>query len=200
MVESDSSATARKATAETEPAAGKAPARASQLYYSILDTPVGGFLIAGTDSVLHYSSFCAGNRAINPPANWAEDGARLEFAADQIQAYFKGELTQFSIPRTLTGTPFQVSVWKALETIPFGQTVSYGHIAKAIGNPQGSQAVGAANGSNPLPILIPCHRVIGSDGSLTGFGGGLPIKHQLLHHEGVATAEDQMSLFPDLAP
>ena len=98
----------------------------------------------------------------------------------QLHAYFSGELENFTVPLSPEGTPFQQKVWSELLKIPYGETISYGELARRIGNPNASRAVGLANGSNPIPIIIPCHRVIGSDGKLTGYGGGLPIKEKLL--------------------
>ena len=98
----------------------------------------------------------------------------------QLRAYFAGELEAFDLPLAPQGTPFQLAVWKRLCEIPYGETISYGELARRIGNPNASRAVGLANGSNPIPIVIPCHRVIGSNGKLTGYGGGLPIKEKLL--------------------
>jgi methylated-DNA-[protein]-cysteine S-methyltransferase len=104
-------------------------------------------------------------------------------AARELREYFAGERREFSVPLDFTGTEFQNKVWRALRSIPFGETRSYGELAAQIGAPKASRAVGAANGRNPIPIILPCHRVIGSSGSLTGFGGGLPMKKQLLAHE-----------------
>jgi len=109
-------------------------------------------------------------------------------ARRQLAEYFAGRRRTFELPLAPRGTPFQLRVWEELRRIPFGATRSYGEIAQAIGRPSASRAVGAANGANPLPIVVPCHRVIGADGSLTGFGGGLPTKRHLLAHEGVAEA------------
>jgi methylated-DNA-[protein]-cysteine S-methyltransferase len=105
---------------------------------------------------------------------------RLGEAVRQLRAYFAGELQAFDLPLAPQGTPFQLAVWKHLCEIPYGETISYGELARRIGNPNASRAVGLANGSNPIPIVIPCHRVIGSNGKLTGYGGGLPIKEKLL--------------------
>ena len=107
----------------------------------------------------------------------------LRQAARELREYFAGERREFSVPLDITGTEFQNKVWRALRSIPFGETRSYGELAAQIGAPKASRAVGAANGRNPIPIILPCHRVIGSSGSLTGFGGGLPMKKQLLAHE-----------------
>ncbi len=107
----------------------------------------------------------------------------LDLASTQLEAYFRGNLRVFRVPLHPQGTAFQLSVWRALETIPFGCTTSYSAIAFALGNPKAVRAVGAANGQNPLPIVVPCHRVIGKGGNLTGFGGGLPMKRFLLDIE-----------------
>ena len=106
-------------------------------------------------------------------------------AERQLREYFGGERESFSVPLRLVGTAFQLSVWQALKKIPYGRTRSYREIARSIGRPTATRAVGAANGQNPLPIFVPCHRVIGSNGSLTGFGGGLDVKLALLRLEGV---------------
>jgi methylated-DNA-[protein]-cysteine S-methyltransferase len=111
---------------------------------------------------------------------WREDKAPLREVIQQLRAYFAKELETFELTLAPEGTDFQQSVWNELCGIPYGETISYGELAKRVGNPKASRAVGAANGQNPIPIIIPCHRVIGSDGKLTGFGGGLPIKQKLL--------------------
>lgn len=108
-------------------------------------------------------------------------------AAEQLAAYFAGELTAFDIDVALTGTPFQRRVWEALRDIPYGRTVSYGELAAALGQPTASRAVGLANGRNPVSIIVPCHRVVGADGSLTGYGGGIERKRWLLGFEGAAS-------------
>jgi methylated-DNA-[protein]-cysteine S-methyltransferase len=114
----------------------------------------------------------------------APDHPMLVHAERELGEYFAGERTSFSVPLDMVGTDFQKAVWTALLTIPFGETRSYGEIARQVGRPTAFRAVGAANGQNPLSIIAPCHRVIGSDGSLTGFGGGLPAKQYLLGLEG----------------
>ena len=105
-------------------------------------------------------------------------------AARQLRAYFAGELRRFRLPLDLRGTPFQLRVWQELERIPYGETRSYSQIAEAVGAPRAVRAVGAANGANPIPIVVPCHRVIGAGGKLVGYGGGLPLKKRLLELEG----------------
>ncbi len=132
----------------------------------------------------------AGIRAIEfPPPRTADaalnpGNAMLREAECQLRAYFAAELRQFDLPLEMLGTDFQKRVWRELETIPYGETRSYRQLAEALGMPQAVRAVGAANGSNPLPIVIPCHRVIGSSGKLVGYGGGLPLKKRLLELEG----------------
>ncbi len=111
------------------------------------------------------------------------DDQQHERALDEIHAYLRGELRSFSIPLDLRGTPFQCSVWEALREIPYGETVAYADIAAGLGKPRALRAVGQAVGANPVPIVIPCHRVIGKDGHLVGFGGGLPLKERLLYLE-----------------
>jgi methylated-DNA-[protein]-cysteine S-methyltransferase len=111
----------------------------------------------------------------------------------QLAEYFAGKRRVFSLPLAPRGTPFQRSVWQALRQIPYGETVSYGELARRLGSTSGARAVGLANGANPLPIIVPCHRVIGADGSLTGFGGGLTIKRALLALEGAACVRDLFS-------
>ncbi len=111
----------------------------------------------------------------------------LQRAADELRRYFAGERIQFSCPLDMHGTPFQLQVWQELCRIPYGETRTYGEIARAIGYPGAARAVGAANGANPIAIIVPCHRVIGSDGALTGYGGGLPTKAWLLSLEGAIT-------------
>lgn len=113
-------------------------------------------------------------------ADWRRDPAAFHDIEEQLRAYFAGELREFSVRLAPHGTPFQRRVWQALITIPYGQTTSYGAIAFAIDRPSASRAVGAANGRNPISIIVPCHRIVGADGSLTGYGGGLPRKQHLL--------------------
>jgi methylated-DNA-[protein]-cysteine S-methyltransferase len=125
-----------------------------------------------------------------------EDAGPFREVVRQLKAYFDGQLKAFDLPLAPQGTEFQRQVWRALQTIPYGRTKSYGEIARRLGRPEASRAVGAANGQNPIPVIIPCHRVIGADGSLTGFGGGLPIKRKLLALEGALPAgETQAKLF-----
>ncbi|HWC77157.1 MAG TPA: methylated-DNA--[protein]-cysteine S-methyltransferase, partial [Blastocatellia bacterium] len=122
-----------------------------------------------------------------PDAGWKEEKAPLREVSAQLKSYFNGKLREFDLPLLPRGTPFQLEVWKALRGIPFGETISYAELARRIGKPSAMRAVGAANGQNPISIVIPCHRVIGSDGSLTGYGGGMERKAYLLALEGSST-------------
>ncbi|MGA7539236.1 MAG: methylated-DNA--[protein]-cysteine S-methyltransferase [Steroidobacteraceae bacterium] len=158
------------------------------LYWHELDSPVGRLLLAGDGESLIRVHFQSGPRPLRPAECWVSDPAPLRAAIAQLGEYFAGERRRFELSLAPRGTEFQRRVWRALREIPYGKTVSYGELARRIGNPSASRAVGLANGANPLPIIVPCHRVIGADGALTGFGGGLPIKRKLLTLEG-ATAE-----------
>ena len=152
----------------------------SLMSYCILASPVGDLLIAGDKTGLKLINFQEGKHPRALPSNWTEDRQLFRPVIQQLNAYFEGRLTRFSLKLAPEGTPFQQKVWMVLRKIPYGITVSYGDIAKRIGNPKASRAVGAANGQNPLSIVVPCHRVIGQSGDLVGYGGGLPIKKSLL--------------------
>lgn len=154
-----------------------------RMFYCIVKSPVGRILIAGDNSGLTLINFQDGPNAQTPQSKWRENRHFFQTAVQQFKAYFGGRLTQFKLPLAPEGTPFQKKVWGALQKIPYGKTVSYGEIARRIGNPKASRAVGAANAHNPLSIVIPCHRVVGQKGDLVGYGGGLPIKEYLLAHE-----------------
>jgi len=151
--------------------------------YRQLDSPIGSLLVAGDDQGLRYLLFAEGRRAARPKPEWEPDRSTLTETVRQLTAYFAGKLRFFDVPLAPQGTSFQQQVWRALCDIPYGETTSYGELAHRIGNPKAVRAVGLANGSNPIAIIIPCHRVIGSNGSLTGYGGGLPIKRALLELE-----------------
>ena len=150
------------------------------MYYSHTDSPVGRLLLAGDGKNLTLISFPTGHKRKQVQPGWQEDAAPFRETERQLAAYFAGELADFDLPLAPRGTPFQLAVWQALLTIPYGRTISYGQLAEKIGRPTASRAVGAANGNNPIPIIIPCHRVIGSTGKLTGFGGGVETKVKLL--------------------
>ncbi|MBM3806939.1 MAG: methylated-DNA--[protein]-cysteine S-methyltransferase [Acidimicrobiia bacterium] len=157
----------------------------SALFYSHLaDSPVGPLLLAGDADALHVLSFGNGIRPREIDADWARDTKGvLETVRRELKEYFAGRLKSFTVPLAFTGTPFQNAVWKQLTRIPYGETISYLELANRIDNPKAVRAVGMANGANPIAIIVPCHRVIGSNGSLTGFGGGLPAKRALLELE-----------------
>jgi methylated-DNA-[protein]-cysteine S-methyltransferase len=127
-------------------------------------------------------------RPFQMPLGERNDANRwMNQAAEELRAYFKGNLRVFGVPLDMQGTDFQLDVWKHLQKIPYGETRSYAQVAASIGRPKAVRAVGAANGSNPVAIIVPCHRVIGSSGKLTGYGGGLPLKKRLLELEGAWT-------------
>jgi methylated-DNA-[protein]-cysteine S-methyltransferase len=153
--------------------------------YCYIESMVGRLLMAGDEEGLRYISFEKGKNRIAPEKEWREDQPYLGEAILQLDLYFQGRLKQFALKLTPQGTPFQLDVLRALQEVPYGETISYGELAQRIGRPKASRAVGAANARNPLPIVIPCHRVIGSNGSLVGFGGGLEIKRKLLDLETI---------------
>lgn len=153
------------------------------MYYCYLQTSVGKLLLAGDDQGLRHIDFQDGPHPAKPEPDWQKDETPLRGVVAQLREYFSGQRRRFDLPLAPEGTQFQKKVWRALRRIPYGETWSYGQVARCIGKPAASRAVGAANGQNPLPIVVPCHRVIGADGSLTGFGGGLKIKRQLLELE-----------------
>jgi methylated-DNA-[protein]-cysteine S-methyltransferase len=150
-----------------------------RLIYTYVETPIGAILIAGDETAIVEIHFAGAE----PQPDWTRHPAALREAANQLRAYFAGERQTFDLPLAPRGTEFQQSVWSALQKIPYGETTTYSTIAERIGRPAAIRAVGAANGANPIPIVIPCHRVIGASGSLTGFGGGLDVKRQLLAME-----------------
>ncbi|WP_423187895.1 methylated-DNA--[protein]-cysteine S-methyltransferase [Alishewanella sp. d11] len=147
--------------------------------YEYLLTPLGLLEIAASEQGLVAVTFCDKPRQLIKPQRITQQ------AKQQLLAYFNQELTVFDLPLAAEGTAFQQQVWQALTTVPYGQTASYGDIAKAINNPKGVRAVGLANGKNPIAIIVPCHRIIGANGTLTGYAGGLDKKAWLLAHEGV---------------
>jgi len=148
--------------------------------YSEMQSPAGSLLLAADDAGLRQIIFMNGRDRARPDPSWVLDRSAFAETIRQLEAYFAGGLESFNLPLAPQGTPFQLQVWRELCEIPYGETISYGELARRIGNPKAFRAVGLANGSNPIPIIIPCHRVIGSNGKLTGYGGGLPIKEKLL--------------------
>ena len=155
--------------------------------YSFCDSARGPLLVAIDQDGLRHVEFMHGERPVMPQTDWQRDDKALALYLAQFNAYFAGKLQQFDLPMAAKGTPFQQAVWNALCDIPYGETVSYLEIAQAIGNPKAVRAVGAANGRNPLSIIVPCHRVIGHSGELTGYAGGIPIKRWLLALEQAGT-------------
>jgi methylated-DNA-[protein]-cysteine S-methyltransferase len=168
--------------------------RTQTLYWGSVDSPYGKCIIMATEAGVCWTSTPGGSveEGLRQVKRWfrlervieGEEIAPLQQATDEMRRYLAGERIQFSCPLDMHGTPFQLAVWHELLRIPYGETRSYGELARAIGRPNASRAVGAANGANPLAIIVPCHRVIGSNGSLTGYGGGLPAKSWLLALEG----------------
>lgn len=158
----------------------------STQYCHVMDSPVGLLRLTHDREGLTGIAFHGEASARSGPwralerSRWRADVGLFDAVICQLQQYFDGERRSFDLPLAAQGTAFQHSVWRELQRIPYGQTISYGELARRIGKPRACRAVGLANGANPLPIIVPCHRVIGADGSLTGFGGGLPIKRQLL--------------------
>ncbi|MDH1899273.1 methylated-DNA--[protein]-cysteine S-methyltransferase [Aeromonas caviae] len=148
--------------------------------YDMMPTNQGELLVAIDERGLVHVDFVAGLRPLPDMRDWLQDGEALAPFLAEFRDYFAGRLQRFTLPLAPRGTAFQQAVWQALCDIPYGETRSYGDIARAIGKPNAVRAVGAANGRNPLSIIIPCHRVIGQNGSLTGYAGGLPIKQALL--------------------
>lgn len=153
------------------------------LYYDCFDTPIGPLTIAGDGHALTHVLFPQNRYDVAGRAGWSADPAPLRDARRQLLQFLRGERTTFDLCLAPRGTPFQRRVWQALADIPFGHTWSYQALAAHVGQPTAARAVGAANGRNPLPIVLPCHRVIGRNGALTGFAGGLPTKAALLRLE-----------------
>lgn len=155
------------------------------MYYDILESPLGALLVAGDEAGLRCLSFLDGSEPRRPAPEWRRARGQFRQLEAELSAYFTGESVRFSVIAAGAGTPFQQRVWRALQAIPHGTVASYGDIARSIGRPGSVRAVGAANGANPVAIVVPCHRVIGSDRSLTGYAGGLDIKRRLLAIEGI---------------
>jgi methylated-DNA-[protein]-cysteine S-methyltransferase len=158
-------------------------ASATPAYHTTIDSPIGPLLLGGDRQALRLLWFGRGRRSQGPPPGWVEAPDEFRDAAAQLREYFAGRRRSFDLAVAPSGTPFQQSVWRALQDIPYGETLSYGELARRLGDPKAVRAVGLANGANPIAIVIPCHRVIGANGSLIGFGGGLPTKRALLDLE-----------------
>jgi len=153
-------------------------------YYRYVDSPIGKLMLAGNDQGLERIEFESAKTNMGPQPEWSPTESGLADAARQLEEYFAGRRQSFDLALRPGGTEFQQRTWNALRDIPYGETVSYADLARRIGKPRAVRAVGAANGRNPLPIVVPCHRVIGSNGHLTGFAAGTEIKKQLLKLEG----------------
>lgn len=153
--------------------------------YAQVETPIGTLTVVAGETGIRQVLW---DGQPLPEGATPGSGGILDAAVGQIREYFAGTRNTFDLPLELVGTPFQQKVWRELGGIPFGGTISYGEQARRVGRPQAARAVGAANGRNPVPIVLPCHRVIGSGGELTGFGGGLDVKRALLNHEAAVIA------------
>ena len=153
------------------------------VYYTELDSPIGTLLVTGDGEAI--TGLHMEQQATRPVMgdHWRRDDQRFRETREQLIAYFEGKLKQFDLPLAGAGTGFQKTVWAALQEIPYGETQTYGQLASRIGNQKASRAVGLANGRNPIGIIVPCHRVIGANGSLTGYAGGIERKQWLLAHE-----------------
>jgi methylated-DNA-[protein]-cysteine S-methyltransferase len=160
-------------------------------FYTRMESPLGPLLLTSDGLALTMMAMHDQKHSAAPQAHWVQDEAPFAEACSQLEDYFSGRLRQFDLPLAPAGTPFQRRVWDALLDIPYGETQSYADIARRIGSPKACRAVGLANGQNPIAIIIPCHRVIGANGKLTGYGGGLPRKQFLLELEQPST---QLSL------
>ena len=165
--------------------------------FSIHHSPVGPLLLVGDSNGLCQLNFPNSKKKITPEQHWVRDDHAFEAEHQQLTDYFDGRLKQFDLKLNPQGTTFQKKVWKSLLNIEYGETSSYGALAKEVDSPKAARAVGAANGANPISIIVPCHRVIGVNGQLTGFGGGLPTKQWLLAHE---RGERSLFAFDELLP
>lgn len=157
------------------------------IHYYCMQSPLGALLLAATESGLCGIYFDGRKPAARTSELWIESEEALQPYRTQLESYFRGELTEFTCPLDLRGTAFQKRCWEALRRIPYGKVCSYADIAREVGSPKGFRAVGQANHNNLVPIVVPCHRVIGSNGTLTGYGGGLSVKEKLLELEGISS-------------
>ncbi len=153
------------------------------MYTTTYESPIGILTLAADEDGLRHIVFPAGSRAFETPEHWENKSEHFIQVSTELDEYFAGTRQIFDVKLAPEGTEFQRSVWEALLAVEYAETCSYGDIAHQLGKPKASRAVGAANGANPIPIIVPCHRVIGAGGKLTGFGGGLPTKAWLLAHE-----------------
>lgn len=165
------------------------------LYYDRFDTPIGPLTVAADENGVRHILFAENRHDAKGREHWQRDADAVAEPRRQLLEYLQGKRRQFDLILAPAGTDFQLDVWQMLARIPFGSTWSYRELAERIGKPTATRAVGAANGRNPLPIVLPCHRVIGNNGALTGFGGGLPTKAALLRLEGIGVEEPVADLF-----
>lgn len=168
------------------------------MWFDDFQTPIGKLVVAADAEGIRHILFDRNRYDVAGRGAWLRSPPRVAHARRQLEEYLAGERCEFDLELKPVGTSFQVMVWRTLATIPYGVTWSYGQLAKHIGEPDAARAVGAANGRNPIPIVLPCHRVIGADGSLTGFGGGLETKAALLRLEGALAAASTKSITGDL--
>ena len=162
-----------------------------QTFFTEIKSPVGALFLTSNGEAITWLFMEMQNDGPKPTGNWRRDDDLFREAAKQLRAYFAGELTEFDLPLAPAGTQFQQRVWAELQKIPYGSTINYGELARRVGNPKAARAAGAANGSNPISIIIPCHRVIGSNNHLTGYGGGIERKRFLLDFEAETLARNQ---------
>jgi methylated-DNA-[protein]-cysteine S-methyltransferase len=156
---------------------------AQPLVHTSVESPIGELLLLGDGETLHGLYMQDGRKPMRITSSWMESADAFTDVRTQLREYFAGERTTFDARLSMAGNPFELRVWRALSEIPYGETVSYGEIARRLGQPTAARAVGLANGRNPIAVVVPCHRVIGADGSLTGYGGGLERKRWLLELE-----------------
>jgi methylated-DNA-[protein]-cysteine S-methyltransferase len=170
------------------------------VYYSYLESPLGRMLVQGDGQFVTGLFMPCHKGQSGPDATWQHSDAPFDAVREQLAEYFAGERQQFDVPLKLNGTPFQQRVWQELVQIPFGTTITYGQLAERVAQPSASRAVGHANGRNPISVLVPCHRVIGANGKLTGYAGGLDKKQWLLAFEGQTSAADSVSSAATASP
>jgi methylated-DNA-[protein]-cysteine S-methyltransferase len=159
------------------------PGAADPLLYTTVDSPIGELLVVGDVRALRGVYMQEGRTGVIAAPDWKRDDTAFQDVRAQLDEYFEGRRAAFDLALEVRGTPFQRLVWRALQEIPYGETVTYGELARRIGRPSAARAVGAANGTNPISVIVPCHRVIGADGDLTGYGGGVKRKQFLLELE-----------------
>jgi methylated-DNA-[protein]-cysteine S-methyltransferase len=157
--------------------------RSDTMLYTTVDSPIGELLLLGDGDALHGLYMQDAPKPMTLEPGWRADRGTFADVRRQLDEYFGGDRTTFDVPLAAAGTPFQRAVWRGLRGIPYGETMSYGELARRIGRPSAVRAVGLANGRNPISVIVPCHRVIGADGTLTGYGGGIERKRLLLELE-----------------